>query len=57
MTIAVQKSPIRVRTVIKQGKITSYFDVRDVKPGGTVAKRAKPEIGIIIRESVRQSKH
>ena len=31
--------------------------MRDVKPGGTVAKRAKSEIGIIIRKSVRQSKH
>ena len=40
-TIAIQKSPIRVGTVIKQRKIRSYFDLRDAKPGGTVAKRAK----------------
>ena len=31
--------------------------MRDVKLDGTVAKRAKSEIGIIIRKSVRQSKH
>ena len=41
----------------KTGENKELLRCADVKPGGTVAKRAKPKTGIIIRKSVRQSKH